>query len=143
MDVIDEMLYENENILPVEDEELVEEKPIKVKKVRRVPVYVYTEKRKIALQNGRDARDKSFQIKREAKSLILHEESAIRDAKFIAKAVSLKKKLIKEEYLLHINSEDDIPDNEIQRMKNEMKIPQYKPQPPPPPPPPPPQFVFR
>ena len=125
MENIDDLIYNNDNNVEIgsENDTLVDAIPVKVK---RIP----NENQLRGLVIGRGVRDNNARIRKEKREIQAEENAKLYEERLIAQAVILRKKQIKAEYLLHMNAVDDIPESEINRMKQEL-LQKPKHQPPP------------
>ncbi len=123
MDVIDDIICKNDVIDNVNPELKPELKP---KKKKRIPIYVLTEPRRIAMEKGRLIRDENARLRKEKRELEQREKTRLYEDKLLQKAISIRKRQIKNDYLNRIE-DDDTPDDVIQKMRQEMNKPKQKP----------------
>lgn len=106
---------ENDTEVPVNN-------PIEKKiKKKRTHWCIPNEAQLEGMRKGRLIRDENARIRKVNRELKAQEDLKIYEEKLLKKALSLRKKQIKEDYLLSINPEDDIDEDLIRYMVQEIK----------------------
>lgn len=128
MSVLDDMFCNNENLNSLEDDNIeddytVEDDDIQCEKVKPKYVmkkeWVLTDNRKVALKKGRDIRDENARVRIANRELKIQEEMKKYEEIVLKKALSIRKRQIKNDYLSRIE-DDNTDENEIQNMRQKL-----------------------
>ena len=132
MDDLDSLIIENE-----EENEINEENEVvvPVKKLKKKHWCIPNQAQLDGMKKGRAIRDENSRIRKEKREIQAEEYAKIYQERVLQKALAIRRRQIKQEYMLNQIPDDNTTEEELRKMKKQILKP-------PPPPEPEHQFVF-